>query len=76
MRRVLKGTVLSVAMQDTAVVEVATKRRHPLYHKSVAKRKSYAVDTKGVTVSVGDIVSIEETRPLAKSKHFRVRKDV
>lgn len=74
MKRILKGKVVSLAMQKTAVVEVTLKRPHPLYRKLVTKQKRYKADTKEVTVLVGDTVFIEETRPIAKEKHFRIQR--
>lgn len=74
MKKILKGKVVSLAMQKTAVVEVTLKRPHPLYRKLVTKQKRYKADTKEVAVSVGDTVFIEETRPMAKEKHFRIQR--
>lgn len=74
MKRILKGKVVSLAMQKTAVVEVTLKRPHPLYRKLVTKQKRYKADTKEATVLVGDTVFIEETRPIAKEKHFRIQR--
>jgi len=70
-KRQLTGTVVSDKMEKTVVVEVETKHRHPVYHKVIKKRKKFkAHDEKGV--KVGDSVVIEETRPLSKTKHWRV----
>jgi small subunit ribosomal protein S17 len=70
-RKQLTGTVVSDKMEKTVVVAVETRRRHPVYHKVVKKRKKFkAHDEKGATV--GDTVVIEETRPLSKTKRWKV----
>ncbi len=70
-KRQLTGTVVSDKMEKTVVVEIETKRRHPVYHKVVKKRKKFKVhDERGA--KIGDTVVVEETRPLSKSKYWRV----
>ncbi len=72
-KKQLVGTVVSNKMEKTVVVEVETKKRHPVYHKVVKKKKKFkAHDETGV--KVGDRVIIEETRPLSKSKRWIVAK--
>jgi small subunit ribosomal protein S17 len=62
-------------MEKTAVVEVKRRWRHPLYRKVLETGKKYlAHDEKGV--EEGDIVIIEECRPISKRKHFKVIKKV
>lgn len=72
MKRVLNGKVVSVAMNHTIVVEVVHLHRHPLYKKMIKRTKNFAVDADPSTVAVGDNVTIEETRPISKTKHFRL----
>jgi len=70
-KKQLIGTVVSDKMEKTVVVEVETKKRHPVYHKVVTKRKRFkAHDEMGA--KIGDTVVIEETRPLSKNKRWRV----
>lgn len=66
------GTVVSDKMQKTVVVRVRQISKHPKYSR-VAKSsiKFKAHDEKGIA-KAGDLVRIEETRPLSKDKHFRV----
>ena len=65
------GKVISTKMQKTAVVEVESISIHPLYKKRVRKTKKFkAHDNLGV--EVGNIVRIENTRPISKDKHFQV----
>ncbi|HLD24744.1 MAG TPA: 30S ribosomal protein S17 [Patescibacteria group bacterium] len=66
------GNVISTGMKDTVVVEVERKVRHPLYRKEVKRTKHFSVDSGGKQVSVGDVVQIIETRPMSKTKHFKL----
>ncbi len=66
------GEVVSDKMDKTIVVAVKTKEKHPIYGKFVNKTtKFYAHDEKG-DCNVGDTVKIMETRPLSKSKRWRL----
>jgi small subunit ribosomal protein S17 len=71
-RKTLVGEVVSTKMSKTIIVEVNRKKAHPLYKRVIARsRKFYAHDEKG-TANVGDVVRIEETRPLSKLKRWRL----
>lgn len=72
MARTLNGKITSLAMNDTAVVEVSRRVPHPLYKKLLARSKKFKVATNGKQLTVGDLVRIVETRPLAKDKYFKV----
>jgi small subunit ribosomal protein S17 len=72
MAKILTGKVISVKMQDTAVVEVVRRVPHPLYKKLLKKSKNFKVDTKGQEVVVGDTVKIVETKQMSKEKFFKV----
>ncbi len=72
--KVLRGTVVGTAMQDTAKVEVARFVKHPRYKKFIKRIKKYLVHDKGNTASVGDIVEIQESRPISKRKHFVLKR--
>lgn len=66
------GVVLSNRMDKTVVVGVADTFRHPLYGKTMRRtRKLYAHDG-GNECGIGDRVRIAETRPLSKTKRWRV----
>ena len=66
------GVVVSDKMEKTVVVAVKMKEKHPIYGKFVNKTtKFYAHDEKGDS-HVGDTVKIMETRPLSKSKRWRL----
>ena len=70
-KKQLVGTVVSDKMEKTVVVEVETKKRHPVYHKVVKKRKRFKAHDE-VGAKIGDQVKIEETRPLSKDKCWKV----
>ncbi len=71
-RKVIQGTVVSNAMDKTVVVKVETRKPHPLYKKIVTSTKKYKAHDENNACAVGDIVRIEETRPLSKSKNWRL----
>src|SRR5215216_6352342 len=71
-RRTLIGTVVSVKMDKTAVVSVERRRPHPLYRKIVRTTKRYKAHDPLNACVLGDVVRIEETRPISKDKHWRV----
>lgn len=68
--RVLRGTVVSAKMQDTATVAVERYVKHPKYKKYIRRTKKYLVHDKGNTAKAGDSVEIKEVRPISKRKHF------
>lgn len=71
-RKVMQGTVVSNKMQKTLVVQVDRKVRHPMYEKFVSRRtKLYAHDEKN-EAGVGDVVEVTQTRPLSKTKSWRL----
>lgn len=71
-RKQLIGRVVSNKMDKTAVVSVAITRRHPLYEKVIRRNKKYKVHDEHNEARVGDLVRIEECRPLSKEKRFRI----
>ena len=71
-RKVREGIVVSDAMDKTVVVAVTDRVRHPRYFKTVQRtNKLYAHDESN-DANVGDRVRVMETRPLSKSKRWRV----
>jgi len=74
MAKRLNGIVIKAEMKDTVLVEVTRKTAHPMYKKLLTRSKSFKADTKEVKASVGDHVSIVETRPISKDKHFKIEK--
>ncbi|MDP8938673.1 MAG: 30S ribosomal protein S17 [Actinomycetota bacterium] len=71
-RKVREGTVVSAAMQQTAVVAVVERVRHRRYAKTVQRTKRVHAHDEQNDLRVGDRVRIAETRPLSKLKHWRV----
>ena len=70
----LQGVVVKAAMKDTITVSVQRFVKHPKYKKFVRISKKYLVHDAGNTKAVGDKVTIRETRPISKLKHFTVVK--
>jgi small subunit ribosomal protein S17 len=71
-RRQYAGTVVSAKMQKTVIVRVASMAKHPKYDRILKRHNTFKVhDEKGIA-KAGDLVRIEETRPLSKEKRFRV----
>ena len=71
-RKVREGTVISVAMEKTAVVSVVERVRHPRYAKTVQRTKRVHAHDEANDLRVGDRVRVAETRPLSKTKRLRV----
>lgn len=72
-RRMLVGRVTSDKMDKTVVVAVERSFRHPLYGKVVRRQKKYVAHDEGNSCHTGDIVSIEESRPLSRTKRWVVK---
>ncbi len=66
------GYVASNKMNKTVVVTVATKKKHPAYGKYVTRTKKYVAHDEQNSCGMGDLVRIVETRPLSKTKRWRV----
>ena len=67
------GNVVSTKMQKTIVVEVERRKAHPLYRRVIrTTKKFYAHDEKN-SAHVGDVVRLEETRPLSKLKRWKLQ---
>ena len=71
-----QGVVLSNKMDKTVVVEVVRRFRHRKYLKFVKRRIRYKAHDKDNACSIGDVVLLEESRPLSKTKRWRVREIV
>lgn len=73
-KRQFTGIVVSDKMQKTVVVEVEKIKRHPLYKKTYKVKKKYHAHDEKEECKVGDLVLIEESRPISKTKRWRVIK--
>jgi small subunit ribosomal protein S17 len=71
-RKVRVGVVVSDARDKTVTVLVKDSKRHPKYGKTVPVRKKYHAHDESNDAREGDTVRIEETRPISKSKRWRV----
>ena len=71
-KRIMQGVVVSDKMDKTVVVNVERKFPHPLYKKYIKRSKRYHAHDENNTHKVGDTVSIQECRPLSKTKRWEV----
>lgn len=68
----LIGVVVSDKVDKTIVVKVETYKRHPLYKKRVKNSKKYTAHDELNQAKMGDKVRVVETRPLSKTKRFKL----
>ena len=71
-RRILQGTVVSDKADKTVVVQVDRRIQHPLYKKFIRRSKKYLAHDEGNTYKEGDVVQIQECRPISKRKTWEV----
>ncbi|MCL1989963.1 MAG: 30S ribosomal protein S17 [Defluviitaleaceae bacterium] len=69
-KKTLQGRVVSNKTDKTISVLVESYRKHPLYGKRVKYSKKYATHDENNTAHLGDLVRIEECRPMSKTKKF------
>lgn len=74
MAKEITGTVVSTKMQKTVVVSVERKLRHPVYKKVITRHQKMKAHNEIEGIQEGDVVTIAETRPISKEKHFIVIK--
>lgn len=70
-RRRLQGTVISTAMQSTAVVRVDRQVAHKKYGKYFTRSTKFMIDDQQGQAHVGDLVAFEECRPMSRHKRWR-----
>jgi small subunit ribosomal protein S17 len=73
-KRTLTGRVVSDKMDKTVTVLVERRVTHPLYGKIVVRSQKYKAHDEANECKEGDLVTIEETRPISKTKAWRVAK--
>lgn len=66
------GRVASNKMQKTVVVEVESRKLHPIYRRMIRRITRVKAHDEANACAIGDLVRLEETRPLSKEKHWRV----
>lgn len=76
MRRTLVGRVVSDKMDRTVTVLIERRVKHPLYGKVIVRSRKYHADVDNGVTNEGDLVEIEECRPISKTKSWRVTKVV
>ncbi len=72
MRKVRVGSVVGTRMDKTAVVELVWKQRHRVYRKQMRRVTRFYVHDPEDQCQIGDMVRIEETRPISRTKHWRL----
>ncbi len=70
----LTGIVISLKMEKTAKVQVLRRWPHPIYHKTLTKKKNYLAHCLLKDLKAGDRVIIQECRPISKKKKWQVIK--
>lgn len=75
-RRTLVGRVVSDKMNKTVTVLIERRVKHPLYGKVILRSNKYHAHVEGGIAAEGDLVEIEECRPISKTKSWRVTKVV
>jgi small subunit ribosomal protein S17 len=71
-RKSRRGYVVSDKMDKTIVVEVEDRVKHPLYGKVIRRTSKVKAHDEGNTAGIGDLVLINETRPLSATKRWRL----
>lgn len=71
-RKVLSGEVVGTKMAKTVVVSVETTKQHRLYNKILRTSKKYLAHDEDESCRDGDLVRIEESRPLSRRKRWKV----
>jgi small subunit ribosomal protein S17 len=74
-KRVLMGVVVSDACDKTVIVRVERRVMHPVYKKFITHSKKFAAHDEHNKFHAGDVVQIEESRPISKRKHWVVLGD-
>ena len=72
-RKQLSGKIFSNKMDKTVVVEVVKRFAHPIYKKYVNRTKKYYAHDPQNLCQIGDVVLIEESKPLSRVKRWRVK---
>ncbi len=71
-KRTFQGVVVKASANKTVVVRVDRTVRHPRYNRVMSRSRTYPVHDEASTAKVGDRVTFVETRPLSKTKHWRL----
>ena len=71
-RKIRQGVVVSATGDKTCVVQVSERKRHRTYGKMITQSAKFHAHDENNECGVGDVVTIMETRPLSKLKHWRL----
>ncbi len=71
-KRILQGVVVSDKMDKTVTVQVERRFKHPLYKKFIRRSKKYAAHDETNAIKIGDVVKIQECRPMSKRKKWEI----
>ena len=71
-KKILKGVITSAKNNKTVVVEVTRKFAHPFYGKVIKRSKKYHAHDEKNKFKEGELISIEECKPISKKKKWRV----
>src|SRR5262249_57817190 len=72
-RKEVVGEVVASKMKKTIVVQVRRKKAHPFYGRVIARNKKFYAHDEKNEAHVGDVVRLEETRPLSKLKRWQLK---
>jgi small subunit ribosomal protein S17 len=75
-RKELVGEVVSNRMAKTIVVQVVRKKSHPFYGRVISTAKKFYAHDESNDARIGDVVRLEESRPLSKLKRWRLKEIV
>lgn len=70
--KIFTGVVTSNKMKNTVVVKMEREVPHPRYGKLIKRTGKLMADTNGLEIAIGDVVVIEEIKPMSKKKNFKV----
>jgi len=73
-KKSITGKVVSNSMEKTVTVSIERRLRHPLYNKYIYKTTKILVHDEEMVSKVGDIVSIQESKPISKNKSWILNK--
>ena len=71
-KRIMQGVVVSNKMDKSIVVNVERRTQHPLYKKFIRRSKKYVAHDENNTCKEGDVIQIQECRPISKRKSWEV----
>jgi len=71
-KRIMQGVVVSDKMDKSVVVNIERRTQHPLYKKFIKRSKKYVAHDENNTCKEGDVVEIQECRPISRRKNWEV----